>query len=58
MRGMEDKRKGYKQKLISLVNENPDMPPEKIVGLMSGLTGLRHAKIREYLEELETEGRI
>ncbi len=56
--GMEARRKGYKLKLLALINENPDMPDDKIAGILSGLTGLRHAKIREYIEELKVEGKI
>lgn len=58
MTGMEQKRKGYKAKLIQLFNENPDMPEENIVGLLSGLTGLSHSKIRLYIEELKSEKKI
>ena len=56
--GMEVKRKSYKLKLMQLITENPDMPQEKVIGLMSGLTGLSHRKIKLYWEELELEGRV
>jgi hypothetical protein len=58
MSGMEIKRKGYKLKLLQLFEENPDMTEEKVIGLLSGLTGLRHTRIKEYVEELKAEGKL
>lgn len=55
---MEDKRRGYKEKLAKIFNDNPDVSTPKIIALFSQQTGLRHAKIREYAEELSAEGRI
>lgn len=58
MAGFQTQRRMYKAKLLQLFIENPDMPEEKIVGLLSGLTGLSHSKIKVYAEELKTEGKI
>jgi hypothetical protein len=58
MQGFQNQRRISKLKLIQLFTENPDMPEEKIVGLMSATTGISHSKLRTYIEELKTEGRI
>jgi len=58
MTGMQMLRKGYKMKLLALIQENPDMPEDKIVGILSATTGLKHVTIRGYIEELKDEGRV
>lgn len=56
--GFEQKRRAYKMRIVNMVKDNPDLTEEQIVAQMSAQTGLRHAKVYSYIEELKAEGRI
>lgn len=55
---LEMKRKSYKEQLVALIAEHPDMPLIQVVGIMSTRTGLSHKRISVYVDELLAEGRL
>ncbi len=53
-----EKRRRDKEKLLKLVQTNPDMDEDKLIGIFSQQTGYTKATIGRMLEELQDAGLI